>query len=60
MHDKLEKVRALINFLTERFSLVCSPDKHVSVDEAMIPFKEGLSSSSTCLKSLFGVVSKSG
>lgn len=28
-----------MNFLTERFSMVCSPNEHVSVDEAMIPFK---------------------
>ena len=38
-YDKLGKVRPLINFLTERFSMVCSADEHVSVDEAMIPFK---------------------
>lgn len=38
-YDKLGKVRPLINLLAERFSTVCSPDKHVSIDEAMIPFK---------------------
>jgi len=37
-YNKLGKVRPLINLLAERFSIVCSPDKHVSIDEAVIPF----------------------
>ena len=32
--------KPLINFPTARLSMVCSPDKHVSIDEVMIPFKE--------------------
>lgn len=37
--DKLGKFRPLMNFLVERLLIVCSPDKHVSIDEATIPFK---------------------
>ncbi len=38
-YDRLGKVRSAISILSERLPAVCEQGKHVSVDEAMIPFK---------------------
>lgn len=36
MHDRLGKVRPLINHLSSKFSSLYDPSKDVAVDEAMI------------------------
>ena len=38
-HDRLGKIRPLINHLSSRFQAVYSPHKNVAVDEAMIKFQ---------------------
>ena len=38
-HDALYRIRPLINELSKNFSEVYHPDKAVSIDETMIPFK---------------------
>ena len=42
-HDKLYKVRAFLDLLSERMQSVYRPNREVSIDEAMIPFKGRLS-----------------
>ena len=43
-HDRLGKVRPLLNHLSNKFATLYDPSKHVAVDEAMIKF-QGRSSS---------------
>ena len=38
-YDPLFKIRSVVNHLKNRFSLSYLPSKHLSIDEAMIPFK---------------------
>ena len=39
MHNRLGKVRPLIDHLSSKFSLLYDPSKDVAVDEAMIKFQ---------------------
>ena len=39
MHDRLGKVRPLVDHLSSKFSLLYDPSKDVAVDEAMIKFQ---------------------
>ena len=39
MHDRLGKVRPLIDHLSSKFSSLYDPSKDVAVDEAMIKFQ---------------------
>ena len=39
MHNRLGKVRPLINHLSSKFCLLYDPSKDVAVDEAMIKFQ---------------------
>ena len=38
-YDRLGKIRPILRIISERLAAVCNPDKDVSIDEAMIPFK---------------------
>ena len=38
-HDRLGKVRPLLNHLSNKFATLYDPSKHVAVDEAMIKFQ---------------------
>ncbi len=38
-YDKLGKVAPIITTLSEQFAAVYEPAKHISIDEAMVPFK---------------------